>query len=76
MVVIGGGVIGCELASVYARLGTKVKIVEYFDSLIAAMDRDLGKELQRCMKNLGMEFYLSHKVKGAIADADTVTIMA
>lgn len=76
MVVIGGGVIGCELASVYARLGTKVKIVEYFDSLIAAMDRDLGKELQRCMKNLGMEFYLSHKVTGATADADAVTVMA
>ena len=49
MVVIGGGVIGCELASVYARLGTRVKIVEYFDSLIATMDRDLGKELQRCL---------------------------
>jgi dihydrolipoamide dehydrogenase len=35
MIVIGGGVIGCEMASVYARLGTKVRIVEYFDSLIA-----------------------------------------
>ncbi|HUM46863.1 MAG TPA: dihydrolipoyl dehydrogenase [Chitinophagales bacterium] len=76
MVVIGGGVIGCELASVYARLGTKVKIVEYFDSLIATMDRDLGKELQRCLKNLGMEFYLSHKVTGVTADELSVTVTA
>lgn len=76
MVVIGGGVIGCELASVYARLGTRVKIVEYFDSLIATMDRDLGKELQRCLQYLGIEFYLSHKVTGAIAEADAVTVTA
>ncbi|MBK9731041.1 MAG: dihydrolipoyl dehydrogenase [Chitinophagaceae bacterium] len=76
MIVIGGGVIGCELASVYARLGTKVKIVEYFDSLIANMDRDLGKELQRCLKNLGMEFYLSHKVTGATADEKSATVTA
>jgi dihydrolipoamide dehydrogenase len=61
---------------VYARLGTKVKIVEYLDSLIANMDRDLGKELQRCMKNLGIEFYLSHKVTGAIAEEGSVTVSA
>lgn len=76
MIVIGGGVIGCEMASVYARLGTKVKIVEYFDSLIATMDRDLGKELQRCLKNLGMEFYLSHKVTGVTSDEQSVTVTA
>lgn len=76
MIVIGGGVIGCELASVYARLGTKVKMVEYFDSLIANMDRELGKELQRCLKNLGIEFYLSHKVTGAAADNKTATVTA
>lgn len=76
MIVIGGGVIGCELASVYARLGTKVKMVEYFDSLIANMDRDLGKELQRCLKNLGIEFYLSHKVTGAASDNKTATVTA
>lgn len=76
MIVIGGGVIGCEMASVYARLGTKVKIVEFFDSLIANMDRDLGKELQRCLKNLGMEFYLSHKVTGATADETSAIVTA
>jgi len=76
MIVIGGGVIGCEMASVYARLGTKVKIVEYLDSLIATMDRDLGKELQRCLKNLGMEFYLSHKVTGVTSDEQSVSVTA
>ncbi len=62
MVVIGGGVIGLELGSVYARLGTQVKVVEYMDALIPTMDRSLGKELQRVLKKQGMEFHLSHKV--------------
>ena len=47
MVVIGGGVIGLELGSVYARLGTKVSVVEFLPSLIATMDAGLGKELDR-----------------------------
>ncbi|MBX7110197.1 MAG: dihydrolipoyl dehydrogenase [Chitinophagales bacterium] len=76
MTVIGGGVIGCELASVYARLGTKVKILEYFDSMIANMDRDLGKELQRILKNAGIECYLSHKVTGATTGEKTATVTA
>src|SRR5436309_3561481 len=45
VIVIGGGIIGCEMASVFARVGTKVKIIEYHDSLIANMDKELGKEL-------------------------------
>ena len=45
MIVIGGGVIGLELGSVYARLGTEVTVIEYQDSLIPTMDRMLGKEL-------------------------------
>ncbi|HYV94476.1 MAG TPA: dihydrolipoyl dehydrogenase [Chitinophagales bacterium] len=76
MIVIGGGVIGCEMASVFARIGTKVKIIEYFDSLIANMDKDLGKELQKTLKNLGMEFFLSHKVTGATAEENSVTVSA
>ncbi len=59
MVVIGGGVIGCELGSVYARLGTEVTIVEYMPSIIASMDKDLGKELQKSMKKLGVKFLLN-----------------
>ncbi len=76
MIVIGGGVIGCEMASVFARVGTKVTIIEYFDSLIANMDKDLGKELLKTLKNLGMEFFLSHKVTGAVADENSVTVSA
>ena len=62
LIVIGGGVIGMELGSVYARLGSKVTVVEYLDSLIPTMDATLGKELQKVAKKLGMDFYLGHKV--------------
>ncbi|RYF17453.1 MAG: dihydrolipoyl dehydrogenase, partial [Flavobacteriales bacterium] len=77
MVVIGGGVIGLELGSVYARLGTKVSVVEFLPSIIATMDAGLGKELQRVLKkNLGMEFYMGHKVTGATTKGKTVTVTA
>ena len=62
MVVIGGGVIGLELGSVYARLGTEVEVVEYMDRLIPGMDADMGKELMRALKKLGMKFHLKHQV--------------
>ncbi|HTJ49493.1 MAG TPA: dihydrolipoyl dehydrogenase [Cyclobacteriaceae bacterium] len=62
LIVIGGGVIGMELGSVYARLGSKVTVVEFLDSLIPTMDATLGKELQKVAKKLGMDFYLGHKV--------------
>ncbi|MFC3196764.1 dihydrolipoyl dehydrogenase [Parapedobacter deserti] len=77
LVVIGGGVIGLELGSVYARLGAKVSIVEYEKSIIPTMDGGLGKELQRVLKKtLGMEFYLGHKVTGATAKGQKVTVHA
>src|SRR5690606_26685635 len=58
LIIIGGGVIGLELGSVYARLGAKVQVVEFMDSIIATMDASLGKELQRVLKkNLGFEFF-------------------
>ncbi|RZL15277.1 MAG: dihydrolipoyl dehydrogenase [Pedobacter sp.] len=77
MTVIGGGVIGLELGSVYARLGTKVSVVEYMSSIIGTMDAGLGKELQRVLKKtLGMEFYLGHKVTGAKNNGKSVTVSA
>ncbi|WP_158798292.1 dihydrolipoyl dehydrogenase [Pedobacter sp. L105] len=77
MIVIGGGVIGLELGSVYARLGTKVSVIEYLPSLIATMDGGLGKELQRVLKkSLNMEFFMGHKVTGATAKGKTVTVTA
>jgi len=77
MVVIGGGVIGLELGSVYARLGTKVSVIEFLPSIIATMDAGLGKELQRVLKkSLGMEFFMGHKVTGATATDESVTVSA
>ncbi len=62
LIIIGGGVIGMELGSVYARIGSKVSVVEYLDSLVPTMDSTMGKELQKATKKLGIEFYLGHKV--------------
>lgn len=62
MVIIGGGVIGLELGSVYARLGTEVEVVEYLDRIIPGMDKDCSKELMRSMKKLGVKFHLKHMV--------------
>ena len=76
MVIIGGGVIGLELGSVYQRLGTQVSVVEFMDKIIPTMDDDMGKELQRSLKKLGIKFYLSHKVTGAINNGDSVTVTA
>ncbi len=76
MVVIGGGVIGCELGSVYARLGTEVTIVEYLPSIIAGMDKDLGKELQKTMKKIGIKFALNTGVTAVTNNGDMVSINA
>lgn len=62
MIIVGGGVIGMELGSVYARIGSKVSVVEFLDSLIPTMDGTMGKELLKSTKKLGMDFYISHKV--------------
>lgn len=76
LVIIGGGIIGVELGSVYARLGTEVQIVEYTDTIIPTMDKALGKELLKSMKKLGIKFFLSHKVTGAKATAKSATVTA
>ncbi|MEO7216154.1 dihydrolipoyl dehydrogenase [Mucilaginibacter sp.] len=76
LILIGGGVIGLELGSVYARLGAKVSVVEFMDGIIPTMDKGLGRELQKVLKKLGMEFYLGHKVTGATAKGKEVTVTA
>ena len=76
LVIIGGGVIGLELGSVYARLGAKVSVVEYMDSLIPTMDKMLGRELKKVLKKLGFEYFLKHKVTGVKSTAKTVTVTA
>ena len=76
MIIIGGGVIGLELGSVYARLGAKVSVVEFTDSIIGTMDRGLGKELQKVLKKLGFEFFFKHKVTGVTSKGKEVTVTA
>lgn len=76
LIIIGGGVIGLELGSVYGRLGAKVSVVEFMDSIIPTMDRTMGKELQKSLKKINFEFYLSHKVKEVTSKGKTVTVKA
>jgi dihydrolipoamide dehydrogenase len=76
LIVIGGGVIGLELGSVYARLGTQVSVVEYADSIIPTMDKDCSKDLTRMLKKEGMKFHLSSGVKEVTAKGNKVTVKA
>jgi dihydrolipoamide dehydrogenase len=76
MVIIGGGVIGLELGSVYARLGAKISVVEFTGGIISTMDGALGKELQKSLKKLGFEFYFNHKVTGVTSKGKDVTVTA
>ncbi|MEL0155753.1 dihydrolipoyl dehydrogenase [Sphingopyxis sp.] len=65
MVVIGGGVIGLELGSVWRRLGAKVTVVEFLDQILPGMDGDVRKEANKIFKKQGMDFKLKTKVTGA-----------
>ncbi len=67
LVVIGGGVIGLELGSVWLRLGSKVTVLEYMDQILYGMDEELCKEALKVFKKQGFEFRLGAKVTGARA---------
>ncbi|MEJ1119408.1 dihydrolipoyl dehydrogenase [Phyllobacterium sp. CCNWLW109] len=62
LVVVGGGVIGLELGSVWARLGAKVTVVEFLDKILGPMDGEVSKQFQRMLEKQGIEFKLSAKV--------------
>ncbi|MEQ1943682.1 dihydrolipoyl dehydrogenase [Mesorhizobium sp. VNQ89] len=64
LVVVGGGVIGLELGSVWARLGAKVTVVEYLDTILGGMDGEVAKQFQRLLAKQGFEFKLGSKVTG------------
>jgi dihydrolipoamide dehydrogenase len=64
LVVVGGGVIGLELGSVWARLGAKVTVIEYLDKILGAMDGDVSKQFLRMLQKQGMDFKMSAKVTG------------
>ena len=65
LIVIGGGVIGLELGTVWRRLGASVTVVEYLDNILPGMDMDIRKEALKIFKKQGIEFKLSSKVTGA-----------
>jgi dihydrolipoamide dehydrogenase len=74
LAVIGAGVIGLELGSVYARLGAKVTVIEYLDRILPGMDADVAKNFQRMLQKQGFGFRLSSKVTGAVTAKDKVTL--
>ncbi len=76
MIIIGGGVIGMELGSVYGRMGTEITVIEYLDGLIPTMDKAMGKELQRVLGKIGFKFNFKHKVTGAKVENDAVIVTA
>jgi len=67
MVVIGAGVIGLELGSVWARLGAKVTVVEFLNKILPPFDDEVSKQMQRILEKQGMSFKLAHKVTGVTA---------
>lgn len=76
IVCVGGGIIGLELGSVYARLGTEVHVVEFLDRITPTMDTDVSKELMKALKKIGIKFHLSHKVKEITSTDKGATVVA
>ncbi|WKS94346.1 dihydrolipoyl dehydrogenase [Riemerella columbina] len=76
LIVIGGGVIGLELGSVYKRLGSEVTVIEYLDKIIPGMDGSLSKELQKVLKKQGIKFMLSTAVSAVSREGDVVKVTA
>jgi len=74
MVVIGGGVIGLELGSVWKRLGARVTCVEYLDQILPGFDGEIRKESNKIFKKQGIEFKLSTKVTGVTVESEKATI--
>ena len=74
LAVIGAGVIGLELGSVYARLGSKVTVIEYLDRILPGMDLDVARNFQRLLQKQGFTFKLSSKVMSAASGKDGVKL--
>ncbi len=76
LTVIGGGVIGLELGSVWSRLGSQVTVIEFLDRIAVGMDTELAKELLKIMKRDGLKFELSTKVTGMARQEDHIVLTA
>lgn len=75
MLIVGAGIIGLELGSVYRRLGTKVQFIEFLDRIAPNMDPTISETLQKILEKQGMEFHLSHKVVSGKAMSSGVELM-
>jgi dihydrolipoamide dehydrogenase len=75
MIVIGAGVIGLELGSVWSRLGAKVTVIEFLDRILPGMDGEIAKHTQRVLKKQGIDFKLGRKVTSAEKSADGVKLV-
>ncbi len=76
MLIIGGGVIGLELGSVFARLGTQIEVVEFANTIIPSMDKTMSKELSKVLKKEGFKFYTEHKVQKVTNTGKEVNLIA
>ncbi|MBS9774303.1 MAG: dihydrolipoyl dehydrogenase [Tenacibaculum sp.] len=76
LLVIGGGVIGLELGSVYKRLGANVTVIEYDSKITPTMDSDISRELQKVLKKQGIKFATGHRVTSVTRNNDEVTVKA
>ena len=76
LIVIGGGVIGLELGSVYARLGSEVEVVENLPTLLGTMDGSIGKELTKILKKEGLKFHFEHQVQRVNNLGDKTSVVA
>lgn len=76
LLVIGGGVIGLELGSVYARLGSSVEVIEFAPSILPTMDAGIGKEFTKILKKEGFKFHMEHKVLGVVNKGKSVVLTA
>lgn len=74
LVVVGGGVIGLELGSVWARLGAKVTVIEYLDAILGGMDGEISRQAQRLFARQGMDFKLSAKVTAVAKDGKGASV--
>jgi dihydrolipoamide dehydrogenase len=74
LLVVGAGVIGVELGSVYSRLGSKVEFVEFLDHICPILDESISKELQKILTKQGMTFHLSSKVTGADISSNEIAL--
>lgn len=75
LIVVGGGVIGLELGSVYQRLGSEVHVIEYADKILASFDNEVSEYFLKYLKKSGMQFHMNHKVVGGSIDGNSVKII-